>query len=77
MINVVNNSDCLPAMREMKDNQFDLAIVAVSILFVIFLATILSTVDIAMDTLTVKTVVMDAIAFVALVVVFYYLFDGE
>ena len=27
MINIVHNSDCLPAMREMKDNQFDLAIV--------------------------------------------------
>ena len=27
MINQVFNSDCLPAMREMKDNQFDLAIV--------------------------------------------------
>ena len=27
MINVVHNSDCLPAMREMKDNQFDLCIV--------------------------------------------------
>ena len=27
MINVVHNSDCLLAMREMKDNQFDLAIV--------------------------------------------------
>ena len=29
MINIVHNSDCLPAMREMKDNQFDLAIVDV------------------------------------------------
>jgi len=27
MINVVHNSDCLPAMREMADNQFGLAIV--------------------------------------------------
>ncbi len=54
-----------------------MAIVTVSILFVIFLATILSTVDAVMHTLTVKTMVMDAIAFVALVVVFYYLFDGE
>ena len=27
MKNMVHNSDCLPAMREMKDNQFDLAIV--------------------------------------------------
>ncbi len=27
MINIVHNADCLPAMREMKDNQFDLAIV--------------------------------------------------
>ncbi len=29
MINTVFNSDCLPAMREMKDNQYDLAIVDV------------------------------------------------
>jgi len=27
VINVVHNSDCLPAMREMKDNQYDLCIV--------------------------------------------------
>ena len=27
MINIVHNADCLPAMRKMKDNQFDLAIV--------------------------------------------------
>ena len=27
MINVVHNSDCLPAMKEMQDNEFDLAIV--------------------------------------------------
>jgi len=27
LINVVHNSDCLPVMREMSDNQFDLAIV--------------------------------------------------
>ena len=27
MRNIVHNSDCLPAMREMKVNQFDLAIV--------------------------------------------------
>ena len=27
MKNVVYNSDCLPAMRKMKDNEFDLAIV--------------------------------------------------
>ena len=27
MINIVHNSDCLPAMREMDDNQYDLAIV--------------------------------------------------
>ena len=54
-----------------------MAIVTVSILFVILCATILSTVDAAMHTLTTKTVVIDAVAFVALVVVFYYLFDGE
>ena len=27
MINIVHNSDCLPAMKQMEDNQFDLAIV--------------------------------------------------
>ena len=27
MINVVHNEDCLPAMRKMKDNEFDLAII--------------------------------------------------
>ncbi len=54
-----------------------MAIVTVSVLFVIFLAIILSTVDAAMHTLTVNTVVIDAIAFIALVVVFYFLFDGE
>ncbi len=54
-----------------------MALVTVSVLFVIFCATILSTVDVAMGTLTAKTMVIDAIAFIMLVVVFYYLFDGE
>ncbi len=54
-----------------------LAIVTVSVLFIIFLATIFTTVGILMHELTVKTMVVDACAFVALVVVFYYLFDGE
>ncbi len=54
-----------------------MAIVTVSILFVILCATIVSTVDAAMHTLTVKTVSIDAIAFIALVWIFYYLFDGE
>ncbi len=54
-----------------------MSIVTVSILSVIFLAIILSTVDAAMGILTVKTIVIDTIAFIALVVVFYYLFDGE
>jgi len=54
-----------------------MAIVTVSVLFVNFCATILSTVDAAMHHLTTKTVVIDVIAYIALVVVFYYIFDGE
>ena len=54
-----------------------MAIVTVSVLFVIFLATIFSTVGILMHELAVKTIVIDAIAFIVLVVVFYFLFDGE
>ncbi len=54
-----------------------MALVTVSVLFIIFCATILSTVDAVMHQLTVKTIVVDAITFIMLVVVFYYLFDGE
>ncbi len=54
-----------------------MAIVTVSILFLTFCAIIVSTVDAVMHQLTVKTIVVDAITFIMLVTVFYFLFDGE
>ena len=54
-----------------------MAIVTVSVLFVIIGAMIVSTVDAVIGTLTVKTIVIDVGAFIVTVWIFYYLFDGE